>query len=152
MPKIPSCPSSSCSGKSPKQRVGSKGMFLEDGEQLCAFSDDVLLATPCSPAVQARVSGKTKVWKRIAPEDIEELREEAWQPESLKVLCCQAPTPGPTTRARFFQACLAGTHKTTTTAFGQRWRPFFNISGEVENEKPMGTDFDQFRLQPIFGC
>ena len=32
--------------------------------------------------------GKTKVWNRsgTAPEDVEELGEEAWQPEGLKVL------------------------------------------------------------------
>ena len=61
---------------------------LEDGEQLCAFLDErALLATPCRPVRESldRVAGirlhegKTKVWNRsgTAPEDIEELGEEA---------------------------------------------------------------------------
>ena len=57
-----------------------------------------LLATPCRPVFKllreslSRVAGirlhegKTKVWSGTAPEDTEELGEEAWQPEGLKVL------------------------------------------------------------------
>ena len=42
---------------------------------------------------------------------------------------CKAPTPERTTRcAHFHQASPSGTHKTTMTAFGQPWRPFYNES------------------------
>ena len=76
---------------------------LEDVQQLCAFLDDVyVLCLPHSVVPLFLVlresldrvagirlhEGKTKVWNRsgTAPEDIEELGEEAWQPEGLKVL------------------------------------------------------------------
>ena len=87
---------------------------LEDGEQLCAFLDDVyVLCLPNRVAPLFKLlresldrvagirlhEGKTRVWNRsgTAPEDIGELGEEAWQPEGLKVLGSPIGSPQFTT-------------------------------------------------------
>ena len=83
---------------------------LEDGEKLCAFLDDVYVL--CQPhrvvtlfklfresldrvAGIRLLEGKRRVWNRsgTASEDIEELGEEVWQPEGLKVLATPVGSP-----------------------------------------------------------
>ena len=83
---------------------------LKDGEQLCAFVDDVyvfcqphrvvplfkLLRDSLRRVASIRLhEGRTGVWNRsgTAPVDIEELGEEAWQPKGLKVLGTPVGSP-----------------------------------------------------------